>query len=90
MARRIRDLAVTVTVLLVLFGILVSINPRVLERADEFTGDVSSQEWSSSGGTVQKTAGSVLTLISSYADDNTYLFAFLVVAVALFVLMLRT
>lgn len=90
MARRIRDLAVTVTVLLVLFGILVSINPRVLERADEFTGDVSSQEWSSSGGTVQNTAGSVLTLISSYADDNTYLFAFLVVAVVLFVLMLRT
>lgn len=90
MARRIRDLAVTITVLLVLFGMLVSINPRVRERADEFTGDVSSQEWSSSSGVLQKTAASTLALISSFADDNTYLFFFLVVAVVLFVLMLRT
>jgi hypothetical protein len=90
MPRRVRDLVVTIAVLMVLFGALVSIDPRIRERASELSGGVSQQDWNVSTGVVEHAMTSVLAVASSFAADNTYLFSFLVVAVVLFVLMLRT
>jgi hypothetical protein len=90
MSRRIRDLAATVAVLLVIFGTLVSINPRMRERVGEISGDAARQDWSTPGDAVGRTAGSALAVASGYAADSPYLFAFLAVALVLFVLMVRS
>ena len=90
MARRIRDLFGTVVVLCVLFGVLVSINPRVRERFGHFAGGVSDQEWSQSEGAIGNSLRSVVAVVSGFAADNTYLFSFVVVAGVLLFLMLRT
>jgi len=90
MPKRIRDLAGTLAVLLVLFGVLMSIDPRVRDRAGEFATDIRSDEWSSPRGTLSNIAWSAVAIVTNYAADNTYLFAFLVVAGVLLLLMLRT
>ena len=91
MPRRVRDLVVTIAVLMVLFVALVSIDPRIRERAGDLSsGRISQQDWNASSGAVEKAMSSVMTVTSAFATDNTYLFSFLVVAVVLFVLMLRT
>ena len=90
MPRKIRDLVVTLAALFVLFTMLLSISPQLRDRTAEFTGGSSSQQWGASGGALGQTAESVFAIASGYAADNVYLFAFLVVATVLFVLMLRT
>jgi hypothetical protein len=90
MPKRVRDLLATIAVLVVLFGMLVSINPRVREHASGLSGGVSEQEWTASTGAVEKVVHSVVVMTSHYAADNTYLFVFGIAAVVLFVLMLRT
>ena len=90
MRRRFRDLATALAVLIVLFGILTLINPRVRERVGEVTGGVQSQEWSASGAPIGDAALGAVAVTSGYAADKPFLFSFLIVAVVLFLLMVRT
>jgi hypothetical protein len=85
--RKIRDLAATLAVLLVLFGMLMAINPRVHERFAELTTSVQGRE---SFGPVRNAAYAAVSIGSDYAAGNPFLFSFLVVAVVLFMLMLRS
>lgn len=90
MKRKIRDLVVTLAALFALFLMLVSINPRLRDRAGELTGGVTNQQWDASRSAAGNAMTSIVAVSSGYANDNVYLFAFLVGAVVLFVLMLRT
>jgi hypothetical protein len=90
MTRQIRDLVVTLAALGVLFTMLITIDPRLRDRAGQLTGSVSTQQWETSRYAVNETMGTAVSIVSGYANDNIYLFAFLVVAAVLFVLMLRT
>lgn len=85
--KKVRDVAATLAVLVVLFGMIMAINPRVHERFAELTANVRGPE---SLGPVQNAAYAALSIGSDYAADNPYLFSFLVVAVVLFMLMLRS
>ena len=87
MNKRFRETVIALIALGVLLGTLVSINPRVRERAGDVT---SSMQWGTSSSAVQHTFSSIVTMMSSYAGDNVYLFTFLVAACCLFVLMVRT
>ncbi len=85
--RKGRDVAATLAVLAVLFGMLMAINPRVHERFAELTASVHGRE---SIGPVQNAAYAALSIGADYAADNPVLFSFLVVAAVLFMLMLRS
>jgi ribose/xylose/arabinose/galactoside ABC-type transport system permease subunit len=85
--KKLRDLAVTLAVLVVLFGMLMAINPRVREQFNEMTRTVQGPE---SLGPVQNAAYAAVSIGSDYAADNPFLFSFLVAAVVLFMLMLRS
>ena len=88
--KRLRDLAVTLAVLAVLFAMLMAINPRVRERFAEMTASVQGRDMNSSVGPVSNAAYAAMSIGSDYASDNPYLFSFLVVAVVLFMLMVRS
>ena len=83
--KKARDLAVTLAVLAVLFGILLAVNPRVREQFAAMTSTVQGRE---SLGPVQNAAYAAVSIGSDYAADNPFLFSFLVAAVVLFMLML--
>jgi hypothetical protein len=85
--KKARDLAVTLAVLVVLFGMLMAINPRVREQFNEMTRTVQGRE---SLGPVQNAVYAAVSIGSDYAADNPFLFSFLVAAVVLFMLMLRS
>jgi hypothetical protein len=85
--KKVRDLALTLAVLVVLFGMLMAINPRV---RDQFHQATSSVQGSESLGPVQNAANAALSIGTDYAADNPFLFSFLVAAVVLFMLMLRS
>jgi ribose/xylose/arabinose/galactoside ABC-type transport system permease subunit len=85
--KKVRDLAATLAVLVVLFGMLMAINPRVRDQFGEMTRSVQGRE---SLGPVQNAAYAAVSIGSDYAADNPFLFSFLVVAVVLFMLMLRS
>ncbi len=87
MNKRLRETVIALMALGVLLVTLVSINPRVRERAGDVTSSI---QWDTSSSAVQHTVGSVVSVMSSYAGDNVYLFTFLVAACCLFALMLRT
>jgi RecA/RadA recombinase len=87
--RKLRDLAATLAVLVVLFGTLMVFSPQVRNRAVAMTGDVQSQGWSSSASPVGHMAAAVVAVTSDYAAQNPILFSFLVAAAVLFVLMVR-
>lgn len=87
MLKKLRDVAVTLAVLAVLFGMLLALSPRVHERFAELTSGVQGRE---SLGPVQNAAYAAMSIGSDYAAGNPYLFSFLVVAVVLFMLMLRS
>ena len=85
-SRKIRDLAISVVALLVLTAGLVSISPRLRERAAQIVTD---PQWESARSTVQQVAGSAVLMFRGYAGENTYLFTFLVAACCFVVLMLK-
>ena len=87
--KKARELGVTLAVLAVLFGMLMAMNPRVRERFGEMTASVQSGDVNSSIGPVGNAAYAAMSIGSDYAADNPFLFSFLVVAVILFMLMLR-
>ena len=83
-------MAATFAVLVVLFGMLMAINPRVRERFGEMTTSVQGRDVNASFGPLGNAAYAAMSIGQDYAVDNPILFAFLVVAVVLFMLMLRT
>ena len=87
--KKVRDLGATLTVLAVLFGMLMAINPRVRERFGEMTANVQGGRVDSSIGPMSNAASAAVAIGADYASDNPFLFAFLVAAVVLFMLMLR-
>ena len=87
MLKKVRDLAATLAVLVLLFAMILAINPRVRERFAEMTANVQSGE---SLGPVQSAASAALSIGSDYASDNPFLFWFVVAAVVLFMLMVRS
>ena len=87
--KRARDLGATLAVLAVLFGMLMAINPRVRERFGEMTSNVQGGHADPSFGPMTHAAYAAMSIGSDYASDNPFLFAFLVAAVVLFMLMLR-
>jgi hypothetical protein len=88
--KKTRELGVTLAVLAMLFGMLMVINPQVRERFSDMTASVQSGNVDSSIGPVSNAAYAVMSIGSDYAADNPLLFSFLVVAVILFMLMLRS
>jgi hypothetical protein len=89
MPRRFRDAALSAAVLLVLFGMLVAVNPTVRERVTQFVGGKSDQ-WFVPGRIMSGVMASTSATALSYAADNSYMVFFLIVAGLLFILMLRT
>ena len=85
--KKVRDLAATLAVLVALFGMIMAFNPRVRVRFAELTPGVQGRE---SLGPMQNAAYAAMSVGSDYAADNPFLFSFLVVAVVLFMLMLRS
>ena len=83
-------MAATVAVLVVLFGMLMAINPRVRERFGEMTASVQARDVNSSLGPVGNAAYAAMSIGTDYAATNPVLASFLVVAVVLFMLMLRS
>lgn len=90
MKKKFRDTAIALGALTALLVMMVSINPRVRERAGEVTGGITNQQWETGSAVVSHTVDSIIAVTSGYASDNVYLFAFLVAACLLFVAMLRT
>jgi len=88
--KKVRDLAATLAVLVVLFGMLMTINPRVRERFVEMTTGVQGRDVNSSLGPLGNAAFAAVSIGQDYAIGNPVLFSFLVVAVVLFMMMLRT
>jgi hypothetical protein len=87
--RRLRDLAATLAVLMVVFGTLMAFNPQVRERAVSMTGDLQHQGWRASASPVGNMAAAVVAVTSDYAAESPILFSFLVAAAVLFMLMVR-
>jgi hypothetical protein len=88
--KKLRELGATLAVLVMLFGMVMAINPQVRERFGEMTSSVQSGDMESSIGPVGNAAHAAMSVGSDYAADNPLLFSFLVVAVILFMLMLRS
>ena len=88
MPKRIRDLVATIVSLLIILAVLVRFSPEVRDRVKLMTS--STQEWSEQGNFVQHVVVSASSMATGFASDNTYLFSFVVVAVVILALMLRT
>ena len=87
--KKVRDLTATLAVLAVLFGMLMAINPRVRDKFAEMMS-TRGRDVNSSIGPVSNAAYAAMSIGSDYASDNPFLFGFLVVAVVLFMLMVRS
>ena len=70
----------------VMFGMLVSINPRLRERTQQF---VAEPQWESVRNILVDSMVSSATFVHGYADHHVYLFTFLVAACIFFFLMLK-
>lgn len=85
-SRKISDLIVTSLALLVLFAMLISINPDLRERTRQFAAD---PQGSALQATITHGMMSGIAVIHGYAGDHTYLFTFLIAACLFTVLMLK-
>lgn len=90
MTRHLRDIIVSVAALSLLCLLLVSISPRLRERAVELGSGDSTRHFELGRSIVGHALETTLGTASGYAVSNTYLFVFLVFACVLFVLMVRT
>jgi hypothetical protein len=88
MHRRLRDVAGTAGVMLVLFGALMTMSPEVRERVALVAESKNDQV-----ADTRQAASKVMTASGAtavrYAGNNTYMVFFLIVAGCLFILMLR-
>ena len=86
MSRKIRDLVFTGIALVVLFGMLVSINPPLRERTREM---VTNPQWEPVRIAVAQAVVSSSAIMYGYADHHVYLVTFLIAACVFFFLMLK-
>lgn len=84
--RKIRDIGFTLIALLVLFGMLVSINPNLRERTKMIIED---PQWDSVRDTLVNSIVSGAIFAQGYADHHLYMVSFLIAACVFFVLMLK-
>jgi hypothetical protein len=84
--RKIRDLGFTLIALVLLFGMLVSINPNLRERTKVIIED---PQLDSVRDTLVNSVMSGAFLAQGYADHHLYMVAFLIAACVFFVLMLK-
>jgi hypothetical protein len=84
--RKIRDLGLTLAALVIVFGMLVSINPHLRERTRLFLEDPQSD---SLRDTLVNSVISGAIFAQGYADHHVYMVAFLIAACVFFVLMLK-
>ena len=87
---KVRDVGATLAALAVVFGMLMTINPRVRERFSEMMTANVGRDVNSSLGPVSSAAYAAMSIGTDYAAGNPFLFSFLVVAVILFMLMARS
>ena len=90
MSRRGRDLIGTTLALVVLFGAVISISDRLRESLARFIRDLSEPVSSPSLSAFGDAATGMVGVVGNFGADNPFLFAFLVVALVLVVLMLRS
>ncbi len=76
----------TAATLLVLFGVLVTINPRLRERTQQVAAE---PQWESLRGMVVHTIVTNTATLHGYTDRNTYMVTFLVAACVFVVFMLK-
>ncbi|HEY0285236.1 MAG TPA: hypothetical protein VGC23_07605 [Vicinamibacterales bacterium] len=86
MSRKISDFIVTVLALLVLFAMLISINPDLRERTRQFVVHPQADVLQS---TMTHAFVSGAAVIHGYAGESTYMVTFLIAACVLTVLMLK-
>jgi hypothetical protein len=84
--RKISDLVATSLALLVLFVMLVSINPHLRERTEQA---ISNPQGDELRGKVTHAFMSGMAVVHGYAGDNTYMVTFLIAACVFTVLMLK-
>ena len=72
-----------------LFGMLMLMSPLVRERVTQITGQAQTEGWQSSAGPISNAAMGALAITSGFAGDNPVMFAFSVVAVVLFMFMVK-
>jgi hypothetical protein len=85
-SRRFRDTIFTALALVVLFATLVSINPRLRERSAQMLGEPGLDMMQ---GMVTRAMMSSVSFVHGYADENSYLFSFLIAAVIFAVMMMK-
>lgn len=90
MSRRLRDVAAGMLALAVLVGALVLTNDRLRQSLDRFSGNISDVRASGPVTSITDAGLGAVRAVADFGADNTFLFAFLVVAAVLVVLMLRT
>ena len=89
MHRRLRDAAGTAAVLLVLFGVLMTMSPLLRERVSQLSRDKSDRVLVPAKDVVSNVMVSTGATAVRYATNNGYKVVFLIVAGVLFILMLR-
>jgi hypothetical protein len=90
MPRGIRDIAGAITALVVLGVALVAMNAQLRQGVERFSGNFNDIR---SSGPVAALSGAVIDAfgaVRTFGGDNTLMFAFLIAATVLVVLMLRT
>ena len=96
LTRQFRDVVLSVTGLFLLAVMLLSLNPRLRERAIAYTTTMNAQSVAGPSGEleahgfVRQTIDTWISMVVSFATQNTYLFVFLVAASVLFVAMIKT
>ena len=89
-SRRLRDLAAGILAVAVLIAALMVTNDRLRQSVGRFSGDMSDVRASGPVASLTDAAIGAMAVVKDFSADNTFLFAFLVVAAILVVLMLRT
>ena len=90
MTRQLRDIVVSVAALSLLGLMLISISPRLRERAEEYSTGLDAQRIESSESFARHTIDRAFAAVAGYARGNPYMVVFLVVASVLFVAMVKT
>ena len=88
--RRLRDLLTALAVLIAVLGVLTLMNSRMRERVGEVTSGIQTEGWSNTSAPIGTAAHGVFSITSGYAAANPLMFSFMIVAVVMFHLMVRT
>ena len=90
MRKKFRGLAAGMVALVVLLSGSILLNDRLRQGVVRVSGDLRAVQSNSTVTAIGEATAGVLAVLRDFSADNTLLFVFLAVAVALVVLMLRT